>query len=68
MRLAALQDCPISFAPTLEQEVAYEEEQWRDVMRAGAVFVAEAADRTVGVAAGISREPPGLGAMWVSPR
>jgi GNAT superfamily N-acetyltransferase len=70
VRLAALAEAPGSFGSTLEQEQALGDEEWRAMMRHGAVFVAATAGAAVGVAAGIRRPDPaerGLGAMWVAP-
>jgi GNAT superfamily N-acetyltransferase len=70
VRLAALAEAPGSFGSTLEQEQALGDEEWRAMMRHGAVFVAAAAGVAVGVSAGICRPDPaerGLGAMWVAP-
>ena len=68
LRLEALQESPESFAPTLAEEMAYGEEQWRDLLRRGAVFAAVTGNALIGVVAGITRDPPGLGAMWVDPQ
>jgi GNAT superfamily N-acetyltransferase len=70
VRLAALAEAPGSFGTTLAQEQALGDEQWREMTRRGAIFVADTEGTPVGVAAGIRRDDPaerGLGAMWVAP-
>ncbi|HEX3926264.1 MAG TPA: GNAT family N-acetyltransferase [Streptosporangiaceae bacterium] len=63
-------EAPGSFGSTLEQEQTLGDEEWRAMMRRGAVFVVAARGAVGGVAAGIRRPDPaerGLGAMWVAP-
>jgi GNAT superfamily N-acetyltransferase len=69
VRLAALADAPDSFADTLAEAGALQEPDWRAMTRDGAIFIATAGRRAVGVAAGLprpSRLERGLGAMWVA--
>jgi GNAT superfamily N-acetyltransferase len=70
VRLAALADAPEVFGSGTEQEEALPENDWRAMTRTAAIFVATAGGTSVGVVAGLPREPAGergLGAMWVAP-
>ena len=70
VRLAALADAPESFADTVARAEALTEQDWRAMTRDGAIFLAIAGQRALGVVAGLHRASPlecGLGAMWVAP-
>jgi GNAT superfamily N-acetyltransferase len=73
VRLAALRDSPDAFYSTLEQEQAYDEAKWRDLVKPawGVKVVSLADDSPVGaVGAYVSEEVEGaveLFGMWVSP-
>jgi ribosomal protein S18 acetylase RimI-like enzyme len=75
LRLRALADAPDAFASTLEEEVAFPEEVWRQRAEGGpasANFLAREGGVDVGLAA-VFAEPdvPGrmhLVSMWVAPR
>jgi ribosomal protein S18 acetylase RimI-like enzyme len=75
LRLRALADAPDAFASTLEEEVAFPEEVWRQRAEGGpasANFIAREGGVDVGLAA-VFAEPdvPGrmhLVSMWVAPR
>ena len=75
LRLAALADAPDAFASTLEAEVAYPAEVWRQRAKGGpasANFIAREGGVDVGLAA-IFTEPDASGrmhlvSMWVDPR
>ncbi len=74
VRLAALQDSPATFASTLDQELALEEQDWRRRARAAAWFVARAGRDLAGLVAVFpvpEDSPPTkwhLISMWVSPQ
>ena len=75
LRLAALADTPDAFASTLEAEVAYPDEVWRQRAEGGptsANFIASERGVDVGLAA-VFAEPDASGrmhlvSMWVDPR
>jgi ribosomal protein S18 acetylase RimI-like enzyme len=75
LRLRALADAPDAFASTLEAEVAFPAEVWRQRARGGpasANFIAREGGLDVGLAAVFAEpDPPGrmhLVSMWVDPR
>jgi GNAT superfamily N-acetyltransferase len=71
VRLAALADTPASFAATLEEEQAIQEDGWRTMVRDAAIFVVTVGGTAVGAVAGLYRASAherGLGAMWVAPQ
>jgi ribosomal protein S18 acetylase RimI-like enzyme len=75
LRLQALADAPDAFASTLEAEVAFPDEVWRQRAKGGpasANFIAREGGADVGLAA-IFADPDGPGrmhlvSMWVDPR
>jgi GNAT superfamily N-acetyltransferase len=70
IRLAALTEAPGSFADTAAETGALGEQDWRAMIRGGALFIATVGPRAVGVVAGLPRDcalERGLGAMWVAP-
>jgi ribosomal protein S18 acetylase RimI-like enzyme len=74
LRLAALAEAPYAFASTLERELAFDEQQWRALIRQAA-NVGAWAPELAGLAAGFPEaDRPGaapgwhLVSMWVSPR
>jgi ribosomal protein S18 acetylase RimI-like enzyme len=75
LRLGALADAPNAFASTLEAEVAFPDEAWRQRAKGGpasANFIAREGGVDVGLAAVFAEpEAPGrmhLVSMWVDPR
>ncbi|MEO6942501.1 MAG: GNAT family N-acetyltransferase [Terrimesophilobacter sp.] len=71
IRLRALTEAPHTFCSTLERELAFDDQQWRDRLAQAATFLAWDHDSPVGTATGKvdpheegSRE---LVAMWVDP-
>jgi Acetyltransferase (GNAT) family len=71
VRLAALADTPASFAATLGEEQAIQEDGWRTMVRDAAIFVVTVGGTAVGAVAGLYRasaQERGLGAMWVAPK
>ena len=69
-RLLALKEAPYAFASTLERELGFTEDMWRDRAGRGSTFGAWHAGAIVGMATGI-RQDGGTGwhlvGMWVSP-
>jgi ribosomal protein S18 acetylase RimI-like enzyme len=70
VRLAALAEAPYAFSSTLERELGFDEEQWRERLELTPHFGAWRAGELVGLAAGFVESPPEgwhLVSMWVSP-
>jgi GNAT superfamily N-acetyltransferase len=70
IRLRALQDAPAAFGSTAEEAERRNEEEWRAIIAARAVFAAVASSgSTIGLAAGIVERPyeAELISMWVDP-
>ncbi len=74
IRLAALRDAPNAFASTYEEQVAFEEADWRQRIARGGTFLAYVpevdASEAAGLAAGYQQGPGtvGLISMFVRPR
>jgi GNAT superfamily N-acetyltransferase len=81
VRLAALADAPLAFASTLDRELAFDEQRWREWISSSACFVAWQDGQPTGLAGGFSDEAAAQGgrddaiegswhlvAMWVSPQ
>ena len=70
-RLAALADAPYAFASTLDRELGFTEQVWRERAGSGRAVGAWHGDAIVGMATGLP-EDGGSGwqlvGMWVSPR
>ncbi|HVB43524.1 MAG TPA: GNAT family N-acetyltransferase [Streptosporangiaceae bacterium] len=76
VRLAALADAPDAFSSTLERELAFDEQAWRQRLASGATFLAWQDGEPVGTASGVAADldpehaVPGsrqLVGMWVDP-
>ncbi|MFE6925270.1 GNAT family N-acetyltransferase [Nocardia sp. NPDC057663] len=69
VRLRALRDAPTAFGQTIEQALARNAQDWRDVLRARAQFAATARTETVGTV-GVTTDAASahLVSMWVAPR
>ena len=80
-RLAALADAPYAFSSTLERELAFDEQLWRERLAASAYFMAWQDGQPAGMAAGICERAARaagfqhaaagtahLVSMWVSPQ
>jgi ribosomal protein S18 acetylase RimI-like enzyme len=74
IRLTALEADPSAFASSLERELAFPEERWREWPRVSACFIAwqsdGGAEQAIGLAAGMDRQngtEAELVALWVAP-